>query len=72
MNNSTTKHYTMKVIIPILITAQWNYLNLPYMTLYAYCCVHCITLTIPIQEHEFALHKAAFHDAVALRYGWMH
>ena len=27
--------------------------------------------TLPIQEHGFALHKAAFHDAVALRYGWI-
>ena len=27
--------------------------------------------TLPIQEHGFVLHKAAFHDAVALRYGWM-
>ena len=27
--------------------------------------------TLPIQEHGFALHKAAFHDAIALRYGWL-
>ena len=26
--------------------------------------------TRPLQEHGFALHKSAFHDAVALRYGW--
>ena len=26
--------------------------------------------TLPLQEHGFALHKSAFHDAVALRYGW--
>ena len=25
---------------------------------------------IPLQEHGFALHKTAFHDAIALRYGW--
>jgi len=27
--------------------------------------------TLPIQEHGFALHKAAFYDAIAMRYGWM-
>ena len=26
---------------------------------------------LPWQEHGFALHKTAFHDAVALRYGWI-
>ena len=26
--------------------------------------------TLPIDEHGFALHKAAFRDALALRYGW--
>ena len=26
--------------------------------------------TRPLQEHGFALHKSAFHDAVALHYGW--
>ena len=26
--------------------------------------------TLPISEHGFALHKGAFHDALALRYGW--
>ena len=25
---------------------------------------------LPWQEHGFSLHKTAFHDAVALRYGW--
>ena len=25
---------------------------------------------LPLSEHGFALHKAAFHDAMALRYGW--
>ena len=25
---------------------------------------------LPLQEHNFTLHKTAFHDAVALRYGW--
>ena len=25
---------------------------------------------LPIEEHGFALHKGAFHDALALRYGW--
>jgi len=25
---------------------------------------------LPVQEHGFTLHKTAFHDAVALRYGW--
>ena len=27
--------------------------------------------TLPVKEHGYALHKAAFDDAVALRYGWM-
>ena len=27
--------------------------------------------TLPLTEHGFALHKAAFHDALALRYGWL-
>ena len=26
----------------------------------------------PVEEHGFALHKAAFRDAIALRYGWDH
>ena len=26
--------------------------------------------TLPLKEHGFSLHKAAFHDAMALRYGW--
>ena len=26
--------------------------------------------TLPISEHGFALHKGAFCDALALRYGW--
>ena len=26
--------------------------------------------TLPIREHGFALHKGAFRDALALRYGW--
>ena len=25
---------------------------------------------LPLSEYGFSLHKAAFHDAVALRYGW--
>ena len=25
---------------------------------------------LPVQEHGFALHKTAFHGAIALRYGW--
>ena len=25
---------------------------------------------LPLSEHGFALHKRAFHDALALRYGW--
>ena len=25
---------------------------------------------LPLQEHNFTLYKTAFHDAVALRYGW--
>jgi len=25
---------------------------------------------LPLQEHSFSLHKIAFHDAVALQYGW--
>jgi len=24
----------------------------------------------PLQEHNFCLHKSAFHDAVAFRFGW--
>ena len=27
--------------------------------------------TLPVTEHGFALHKAAFHDALTLRYGWL-
>ena len=26
--------------------------------------------TLPLQEHNFALHKGQFRDAIALRYGW--
>jgi len=26
---------------------------------------------LPLQEHGFALHKSAFLDALALRYGWL-
>ena len=26
--------------------------------------------TLPIEEHGYALHKGAFQDAIALRYGW--
>ena len=26
--------------------------------------------TLPLAEHGFTLHKGAFHDALALRYGW--
>ncbi len=26
--------------------------------------------TLPLSEHGFTLHKGAFHDALALRYGW--
>ena len=25
---------------------------------------------LPLAEHSFTLHKGAFHDALALRYGW--
>ena len=25
---------------------------------------------LPVQEHGFTLHKTAFHDAIALQYGW--
>jgi len=25
---------------------------------------------LPLQEHSFTLHKTAFHDAIALQYGW--
>ena len=25
---------------------------------------------LPLQEHNFSLHKTAFHDTVVLRYGW--
>ena len=25
---------------------------------------------LPLSDHGFALHKSAFHDATALRYGW--
>ncbi len=27
--------------------------------------------SLPINEHGFTLHKAAFRDALALRYGWL-
>jgi len=27
--------------------------------------------TLPLQEHKFALHKSAFLDTLALRYGWL-
>ena len=27
--------------------------------------------TLPIDEHGFALHKAAFRDSLSLRYGWL-
>ena len=27
--------------------------------------------TLPLTEHGFTLHKSAFHDALALRYGWV-
>ena len=27
-------------------------------------------MVLPLQEHNFTLYKTAFHDAVALRYGW--
>ena len=26
---------------------------------------------LPVQEHGFSLHKTAFQDALALRYGWL-
>ena len=26
---------------------------------------------LPLEEHHFALHKQAFRDALALRYGWI-
>ena len=26
--------------------------------------------SLPVQEHGFSLHRAAFHDALSLRYGW--
>ena len=26
---------------------------------------------LPVEEHGFALHKSAFHDAICLRYGWL-
>ena len=26
---------------------------------------------LPLREYGFALHKTAFHDALALRYGWL-
>lgn len=28
--------------------------------------------SLPIKAHGFALHRAAFRDAIALRYGWDH
>ena len=31
---------------------------------------NCLT-ALPVQEHGFSLHKTAFQDALALRYGWM-
>ncbi len=27
--------------------------------------------TLPLEEHDFALHKTSFRDAMALRYGWL-
>ena len=27
-------------------------------------------MALPLKEHDFSLHKATFHDAMALRYGW--
>ena len=27
--------------------------------------------TMPLEEHGFSLHKGAFVDALALRYGWI-
>ena len=30
----------------------------------------CWLTTLPITEFGFTLHKGAFHDALALRYGW--
>ena len=29
-----------------------------------------LLIALPLLEHGFALHKRAFHDALALRYGW--
>ena len=29
-------------------------------------------VALPVQEHGFSLHKTAFHDALALRYGWLY
>lgn len=31
----------------------------------------CWLTTLPIEEHGFSLHKGAFVDALALRYGWV-
>ena len=38
--------------------------NSPWKRIFnaAYC--------MPLKEHGFSLHKRAFHDALALRYGW--
>ncbi len=27
--------------------------------------------SLPIEEYRFSLHQGAFHDALALRYGWL-
>jgi len=32
--------------------------------------LHLAYTVLPLTEHGFILHKSAFHDALALRYGW--
>ena len=33
--------------------------------------IHSSISALPVEEHGFALHKGAFHDALCLRYGWL-
>lgn len=45
-----------------LFSAQWNSLGEKEASTWL--------TTLPIDEHSFALHKAAFRDSLSLRYGW--
>jgi len=30
----------------------------------------CLVVCLPLSEYDFSLHRAAFHDAIAVHYGW--